>query len=229
MKSVLRMCACAVLASAPWLDGADISGRVRVTKSLTKKKITVSQVYERAAAMPAPPANAADFLQEEIGRVVIYLEGNLPAPQPVTARIDQLQRRFEPDVVAIPVGSSVSFTNSDPIFHNVFSLSKWKSFDLGNYPKGQSRTVTFQESGVVQVYCHLHPNMSAAIVVTPTGRSARPDADGNYFLKDVPPGNYQLVAWHKSAGFFRRQIELKRGGSIQMDWDIPLRESLAAR
>lgn len=227
MHWAFRLRVCAILASAICVDAAEIGGKVRVTKPLTRKRITISQVYERTAALPAAPAHA-DSLRDEIARVVIYLEGSAGKAHPVSARIDQLQRRFDPDVAVVPVGSAVSFSNSDPIFHNVFSLSKLKSFDLGNYPKGQSRSVTFQESGVVLVYCHLHPNMSAAIVVTPTDWSTRPDLDGNYCLKNVPLGSYQLVAWHKSAGFFRRPVEVKEGGLINLDWEIPLRQPLAA-
>ena len=84
--------------------------------------------------------------------MVVYLEGG-PAPasvraEPVTAEMEQQNRRFSPDLVVIPAGSSVSFPNFDPIFHNVFSLSKAKSFDLGNYSKGQTRMVTFPSRGL---------------------------------------------------------------------------------
>ena len=96
----------------------------------------------------------------------------------------------------------------DPIFHNVFSLSKAKSFDLGNYPKGNTRTVMFPKPGIVFVDCHLHPNMSAVIVVTPNRWSTKADASGRFMLPDLPPGTYTVVAWHKSAGFFRKTIEV---------------------
>ena len=90
--------------------------------------------------------------------------------------MEQQNRRFAPDLVVIPAGSSVSFPNFDPIFHNVFSLSKAKSFDLGNYSKGQTRMVTFPKPGIVAVYCHLHPNMAGTIVVTPNQWGVRVDA-----------------------------------------------------
>jgi len=213
----------ALLWLLPAAYGAELTGRVRVAKSLTKKRVSLSQVYERSAALPSPPTESGS-ITDELARVVIYLEGNLPAPGPAQAEMNQVRRRFEPEVLGIPVGSTVAFPNSDPVFHNVFSLSKAKSFDLGNYPKGQSRTVLFQRPGIVLVHCHLHPNMNAAIVVAPSRFLAQPDANGVYALTGVPPGRYAAVAWHKSAGFFRRKIELKEASPLTLDFEIPLIE-----
>jgi hypothetical protein len=127
-----------------------------------------------------------------------------------------------PDLVVVPAGSTVSFPNMDPIFHNIYSLSKAKSFDLGSYDKGESRNVTFPKAGIVDVYCHLHPNMAATIVVTPNRWYARPDAAGRYSIPDVPPGQYTLVAWHKSAGFFRKTIVVDKDHDSVADFFIPL-------
>ncbi len=215
---VVSALACTLAAPA-----AEIAGRIRITRGLTKKRISINQVYERAAALAPAPVEIGTF-QEELKRVVIHLEGGPPATMRRTAVMDQRQRRFHPEVLAIPAGSAVSFPNSDPIFHNVFSLSKPKEFDLGNYPNGQSRTITFEKPGVVLVHCHLHPNMSAAIVVTPTDWYARPDSEGGYSLKNVQPGLYTLVAWHKAAGTFRRTVELKDETPVVVDFEIPIKE-----
>jgi hypothetical protein len=120
------------------------------------------------------------------------------------------------------MGSVVSFPNFDPIFHNVFSLSKSKSFDLGYYPEGQTRKVRFERPGVVQVFCHLHANMSAAVVVTPNGWFARPARDGSFVLRSVPAGQHTVVLWHKSAGFFRQKVELAQGSSVHAAFEIPI-------
>ena len=127
-----------------------------------------------------------------------------------------------PDLVVVPVGSTVSFPNMDPIFHNIYSLSKPKAFDLGSYDKGETRKVTFPKAGIVDVYCHLHPNMAATIVVTPNRWYARPDRTGQYRIADVPPGQYTVVAWHKSAGFFRKTIVVGNGQDGVADFLIPL-------
>ena len=220
------VCAVTMLFALSTLSGASLTGRVRVTKGLTRKKVSLTQVYERAAALPAPNPESGS-LGEELSRVVVYLEGNLPSPTPARAQMNQTKRRFEPEVLAIPAGSTVAFPNSDPIFHNVFSLSKTKSFDLGNYPKGQSRTVQFDTPGTVLLHCHLHPNMTAAIVVAPSRYFVQPGATGSFELSGVPPGRYTAVAWHKSAGFFRRKIELKENTPTILDFEIPLAEASA--
>ena len=141
--------------------------------------------------------------------------------------MEQQNRRFSPDLVVIPAGSSVSFPNFDPIFHNVFSLSKAKSFDLGNYSKGQTRMVTFPKPGIVAVYCHLHPNMTGTIVVTPNQWGVRVDAAGQYTLANVPPGKYTVVAWHKTGGTFRKTIEVTASRDAVADFFVPLAELAA--
>ena len=146
-------------------SAGDLSGHIHVTKTLTKKRVSLNSAYDRTSAIPAAAAGDGT-LREELNRVVIYVENG---PKPLQKRmetINQVHRSFEPEVVAVPVGSTIHFPNSDPIFHNVFSLSKAKLFDLGNYPEGQSRVVVFDEPSVVLVHCHLHPNINAAIVVT---------------------------------------------------------------
>ena len=106
--------------------------------------------------------------------------------------------------------------------HNVFFLSKPKSFDPAITPR-QTRKVTFNSPGIVFVNCHLHANMAASIVIAPNQWSARVDPTGRFVLNDVPPGTYTLVAWHKSAGFFRHQIRVTEAGA-QMEFVIPLME-----
>ena len=165
------------------------------------------------------------MLAGEFGRIAIYLEGPAATGTPTNTKLVQQDMRFDPEILVIPVGSTVSFPNGDPIFHNVFSLSKPKQFDLGYYPVGQSRTVRFDKAGVVQVYCHLHPQMSAAILIVDSSWYTRPDEDGGFSFLKIPAGTYELVAWHKSAGFFKRRVELSETGSLKVDITIPLRDT----
>jgi hypothetical protein len=126
--------------------------------------------------------------------------------------------------LVVPAGSKVSFPNGDPIFHNVFSLSKAKSFDLGYFPQGQTRTVVFDKPGVIDVFCHLHPNMSSTILVVPNAAWVRPDTEGNIAFKDLPPGDYEVVAWHRAAGFFRRKVTVAEGAPATVTFLLPVRE-----
>ena len=201
-----------------------LTGRVLVTKKLSRKQVTLPAYQLRGTSPAAPPAEHAEPAND-FGAVAVYLEGQLPGPDKlVRVELEQTGQRFEPQLVVIPVGSSVSFPNSDPIFHNVFSLSGAKKFDLGYYPAGQTRIVKFDEPGVVQVYCHLHPNMYAAIVVVPNRWYARPGDDGTFTFHEVPPGTYRLVAWHMNAGFFRREVHIAATGETDVVVDIPVRD-----
>ncbi len=201
---------------------SDIEGTIVIKHKLTKRKVTeVSSSYERGIAVKLGSEDQADPMAFERSRVVVYLEGQLPS-KPATAIMAQKERRFYPETLVVPVGSTISFPNEDRIFHNVFSLSSPKSFDLGNYPKDHTRTVTFAKPGIVFVNCHLHPNMSAAIVVSPNQWSAKADADGHFVLPDVPPGNYTVVAWHRAAGYFRTNVNVAPDHASQVRFFIPL-------
>jgi plastocyanin len=201
---------------------ADIAGTVLVTHKLTKRKVTApAGSYARGVAVPLRADQNDDPLAFERTRVVIYLEGQFPS-KPLTAAMEQKNRRFLPDTLVVPAGSTVSFPNLDPIFHNVFSLSKPKAFDLGNYPKDHTRTVVFSAPGIVFVNCHLHPNMAGVIVVTPNQWSTKADALGGFALSGVPPGTYTIVAWHKTAGFFRQSVKVAESRASTVQFVIPL-------
>lgn len=161
----------------------------------------------------------------ELTRVAVYLESpSNEAITPVRTTLKQRDQQFDPDILVVPVGSTVDFPNNDPFFHNVFSLSRAHSFDLGYYPQGKSKTIRLDKSGVVQVYCHLHPNMSAAIVVSPTPWYTQPDEAGRYVLQGIPAGAAKLVFWHKSAGFFKRTVGVTENGTVTVDLNMPIED-----
>jgi plastocyanin len=214
---------------AGFIAAADLNGSVVIERKLTRRNVTApAPAYQRGVAVPLESKPAEDPLAFERSHVVVYIDGTGPASVPasarVTAEIEQQDRQFSPDMVVVPVGSTVSFPNLDAIFHNVFSLSKPRSFDLGNYVKGDTKTVTFPVPGIVFVYCHLHPNMSATIVVSPSQWCARASADGHFTLPAVPPGRYTVVAWHKAAGFVRKSVTVTENGAPSITFDIPLTE-----
>ena len=112
-------------------------------------------------------------------------------------KILQQHKRFEPHVLAIPVGSVVDFPNLDPFFHNVFSLFNGKRFDLGLYEAGASHSVTFDSPGICYVFCNIHPEMSAAVVVVDSPHYATSNQAGEFSIPNVPPGSYLVSVWHE--------------------------------
>ncbi|OGQ79834.1 MAG: hypothetical protein A3F90_20560 [Deltaproteobacteria bacterium RIFCSPLOWO2_12_FULL_60_19] len=163
---------------------------------------------------------------------VISVEG-LPEEKPKTpdpklqtkkAVMDQRDMTFIPRVLAVPVGGTVDFLNSDRTFHNVFSTSEPKRFDLGLYSPGRSRSVTFETPGVVRVLCHVHPQMEAFIVVKGHPFFGVTDKRGNYQLDNVPLGKYRLELWHPEFGVRAEPFNLARDGEVlAVDVDLKKR------
>jgi plastocyanin len=156
-------------------------------------------------------------------RSVVYLETApqpaLESPAPGRAVLDQRNEAFVPYVVAVTVGSTVEFPNSDRIYHNVFSLSKPKRFDLGRYPRGQSRSVRFDQPGVVRVFCEIHSHMSAFVLVFAHRYFATTDAEGRYRIDGVPPGSYTLAVWNDGAVRARREVRVE-GAPADVEQDF---------
>lgn len=152
--------------------------------------------------------------KQDRSNVVVYL-ANGPKPPPETSslvqRVFQKDRQFTPQVVVAPLGSSIEFPNQDKIFHNVFSLSKAARFDLGLYKSGESKSVTAKKAGVIDVFCNIHPQMSAKILVVDTSFYAITEADGRFTIPAVPPGSYELVAWQAKGDKVSTQVSVQRG------------------
>jgi plastocyanin len=135
----------------------------------------------------------------DLGDAVVYLEG---AGQP--ARVQRFEiaitdKAFAPHVLVVPVGSIVAFPNHDPFNHNVFSVSDPNAFDLGLYGRGEGKSKTFTNPGLVRVFCNVHPRMVALIQVMATHHYAQPGADGSFTINGVEPGHYRLHVWHERA------------------------------
>lgn len=140
---------------------------------------------------------------------MVWLTGeNLPRPAPSSnpPRMAQRDRMFVPAVIAIPVGGTVAFPNDDPFFHNVFSYSKTRTFDLGRYPKGDSHDVRFEKPGIVPVFCEIHYSMRAYIHVLESPYFAVSDERGRFSISDVAPGNYTIHVWQENLAELTRPL-----------------------
>jgi plastocyanin len=152
---------------------------------------------------------------------VVYLEraprGAFGEPDERRVRMDQRNERFVPRVLAITVGSIVDFPNNDRTYHNVFSLSDVRSFDLGRYAAGRSKAVRFERPGVVRVFCDIHSHMSAFILVFAHRFFAVTDAEGRYRIDNVPPGSYTVSMWHEASVADARPVTVpESGGEIEV-------------
>jgi plastocyanin len=183
----------------------------------------------------APPLerrpNAADLgtpsaLRDISDRLksVVYLES---APrrafdevEPGHAVLDQRDERFVPHVLAITTGTIVDFPNSDRIYHNVFSLSKTKPFDLGRYAAGRSKPVKFDRPGVVRVFCDIHSHMNAFVLVFSHPFFSLSDSDGRYRIDNVPPGTYNLIAWNEGVSSEPKPVTVPEGGEAELDFTL---------
>ena len=162
--------------------------------------------------------------KQDRSNIVVFVEGvsgPYQAQQPRDVpRIGHKGKRFSPGITPIVRGNSVDFFNDDNIFHNVFSLSKTKPFDLGVYPKGSSKLVNFDRTGLVKIYCNLHPNMVGNILILNNPYYAVTDTYGNYSISGVPEGQYRLRVWYEFSNELEKTIHLTKGSAHSHSFTI---------
>jgi plastocyanin len=178
------------------------------------------------AADSAGRSGALRQLQAGVSDAVVSIE---PAPAKLekklkhkaahshfTPRIDQAHMQFSPRVMVVAAGDSIQFTNLDTLYHNVFSVSTARHFDVGRMPPGSADTVRFDRPGVINLHCELHPEMIGYIVVLPTRVFARPDSLGTFELPKLPRGHYTLRAWHPRGGAVAREFDVPNHGDTRL-------------
>jgi plastocyanin len=199
---------------------SDVQGNITLDSRITKKTVPPA-VYElRGMALREKRERANDV--SKFGHIAVWLEGESVTATPITATMRQIDLRFDPDLLIVPIGSKVLFPNFDPVFHNIFSLSATHPFDLGYYEKGKTRELVFSRSGIVQIYCHVHPEMYGVVVVTPSSWTARPSEDGTFAFTGVAPGKYRVVVWQRSTGLVHKSIAVPSSGAVRVTFRLPM-------
>jgi plastocyanin len=193
-----------------------IRGRVELRR-------TVAPIERRPGVgdLGTPAGRDAPDLQ----RSVVYLES---APRGAfetsegggRAVMDQRNETFVPHVLAVATGTTVDFPNSDKFYHNVFSLSKTRTFDLGRYAAGNSRPVRFDRPGIVRVFCDIHSHMNAFILVFSHPFFAMTGADSRYRIENVPAGTYGVVAWNEGLSSEAKPVIVPEGGVAELDFTL---------
>ncbi|MDF1666502.1 MAG: hypothetical protein P1V97_32435 [Planctomycetota bacterium] len=152
---------------------------------------------------------------KDLGPLVVYLDaikGKLKYEIPKkTPKISQKDAKFQPKFLVIAAGQTVDFQNDDKVDHNVFSFSKKNAFDLGIYPKGQSKDRVFKDPGVVKIYCSVHSSMKAVIFVAPSPFHTVADSSGSFEIRNVPPGRYRLRTWNSKLPAGSKKVKVKAG------------------
>ncbi|MFM8619236.1 MAG: carboxypeptidase regulatory-like domain-containing protein [Opitutaceae bacterium] len=158
---------------------------------------------------------------ETLRDFVVSIEGPPPAGVPgatIPAVVTQKGAVFSPRILPVMVGTTVEWPNDDDIFHNVFSISETKEFDLGLYKNPEKRRVTFNRAGRVDVLCSIHTQMSAVVLVLENPFFAKSDEQGNYAIKGLPAGEYTVRAWHERLPGVRRKVTVPATGAVRLDF-----------
>jgi plastocyanin len=190
MRYVSGLTAIGLLALSSVASGAQIAGRVEIL-------------------------DKGDVKRQTIRDTVVYVEGLKAAiPRALFQKsytITSQDKVFTPRVQAVPVGARVTFPNMDSIMHNVFSLSRGNRFDLGHYKSGAEKTHRFDSPGLVRVYCNIHPQMSAFLLVMENPYYTFTKPDGSFRIDGVPPGTYTVRAWNEQADTTRELTVTEAG------------------
>lgn len=222
MKTVRLMLIMLFLLSVP-LPAASIRGRVTVQ---AVKKKPEGGGYSRGVFMPSPAKQegAQEMAEsDDQAQVVVWAEPldapavfNQPEKKPVMM---QQGKKFVPAVLAVQKGATVGFPNMDPIYHNVFSYSRAKRFDLGRYAEGKSKDVTFDEAGVIDVFCEIHETMHAYILVVDTPYFTVVSRNATYSI-EAPPGRYRVKAWAPNQESEAQQATLSATTDATVDFSF---------
>jgi plastocyanin len=199
--------------------GADVQGVVILNVPDPAAPTRLSPYARRRYSPPAPANESRTSPQSVV--VYILVEGQTGSGEGQEVVIGQKNRTVSPIVTVIQKGTRIRFPNDDDVFHNLFSLSAARPFNLGRYAPGTSRSVVFDQAGVVRLFCDIHSEMSGTILVLDTPYFATPDAKGNFVIRDVPAGRHQLVAWHESTGAITSTIVVPASGTVRTELRLP--------
>lgn len=213
MKSLTCIVLAIAAATGSVKADATIEGIVQLPEPRMERAL--NQRYQTNAEAPLTPSNPP--------AAVVYLEGDFRANEKTTskksAEMPQKNIAFAPDLIAVRVGTAVEFPNMDDTYHNVFSYSKTKRFDLGRFRKEEKPgTIVFDKPGVVTVHCEIHDRMRGIILVLETPYFQKTDPAGHYRLEHLPAGRFLLKAWVNEGDVRERTIELKEGAKVHVDF-----------
>lgn len=192
---------------------------------MTRLPVLLALTVLAAAPSPGPTAKfdvwgTTDAKGKAIGNAVVWIDAPAAARPPLAkpAVLDQRDVQFVPQVLAVQVGTKVSFPNNDRVFHNVFSFHESNRFDLGLYPVGMVKEVPFDRPGLSRVYCNIHPQMAAYVMVVDTPYFAVSDAAGRFTIADVPAGTHRYHAWYPGGTMLNDSLIVAADLPLEVRW-----------
>jgi plastocyanin len=211
-----------------------VSGKVQISENALRPLKKHQSEFYYGKPSRQTPSNAKDRREAVIKDLVVFIADQTPSDgrfadrsylspdAETTAEMVQLNKAFIPHVLPILIGTTVSFPNKDPFYHNVFSYSGGNKFDLGKYsretpPKNFTfMTPGFKKPGVVEIFCDIHRHMRAYILVLENPFFTQPDSDENFQIDEIPPGNWQIFVWHPVLKDVSRPVEIKAGATVDL-------------
>ncbi len=187
---------------------------------LVATSIVVALAATTAAAPPPELAGTVRVGGKLQADAVVWIDA-ADAPSPATpprALLDQRNLMFSPHVLAVRVGTIVDLPNNDLVFHNVFSFHDGKKFDLGLYPVGTSKRLTFERAGLSRLFCNIHPAMAAYVMAVDSPYFAVSDKRGHFAIKDVPAGTHPYRAWRPGGEIVTGKVVVGAGTPLDVTW-----------
>jgi plastocyanin len=211
MRSFLLVCALLAIGPKFAFAQASVEGRVELTKSRSAPVMNKRyEIVTKGGVLGTNPPLA-----------VVYLEGSFPKPGPAsTKQVIQKELTFVPALLPVRVGTKVEFPNLDDAYHNIFSYSPAKRFDLGRYRPDEKPVPSqiFDVAGLVTLRCDIHEHMRGLILVLATPHFVTTDESGHFRLSGLPTGHYTLKAWVDSRTTHEHAVDLKSGSTLHVDF-----------
>jgi len=181
--------------------------------------VAVALVPARAV-LTTDVAGVARIAGKAVEDAVVWIDvpGDPTPSASTTAVLTQREMQFFPHVLAVQVGTHVKFPNQDRVFHNVFSFHDGRRFDLGLYPVGMVKEVPFDRPGLSRVFCNIHPQMAAYVMVVDTPHFAVSDRDGHFAIAGVPVVPVRYHAWRPGGEILNGQLDLSTTTSLNVTW-----------
>ncbi len=197
-----------------------VTGKIELHATVQPSRMDRGARYRNSSPMKGMGEPAA--APNELENVILYLEGKgldeKQLHQNARTKMDQKDAAFIPHVVAIQKGSIVEFINQDATYHNVFSLSPVRKFNIGRRPTGEAVPIQFGNSGVVQIFCDIHSHMTAFIVVVDHSFFTKADGNGAFSIDRIPPGSYTVKVWHERYTAPEKRVTITGGGTAVLNF-----------